>query len=137
MVRGGKLAACAGVVGLVLFTGWVVSSLRQAGHPAAGVQLSGLAAEDARDPQLMMATFVVPGACPIGFGAALRKVAGLRGGRAVTGHGVSFAVSGRPEPGAGSGPPRRVPSRCPQPSTTPCVSLAWRARAYRPCSRCR
>jgi hypothetical protein len=53
----------------------VVSSLRQAGHPPAGVQLSGLAAEDARDPQIMIAAFVVLGACSIGFGAALRKVA--------------------------------------------------------------
>ena len=34
---------------------WVVSSLRQAGHPVAGIQLSGLAAEDARDPPIMMA----------------------------------------------------------------------------------
>jgi hypothetical protein len=61
----------------VLFTAaWVVSSLRQAGQPAAGVQLSGLAAEDARDPQIVMAAFVVLGASSIGFGAALRKVTG-------------------------------------------------------------
>ena len=78
-MRLGKLAACRGVAGPLLFTAaWVVSSLRQAGHPAAGVQLSGLAAEDARDPQIMMAAFVVLGACSIGFGAALRKVAGHR-----------------------------------------------------------
>jgi hypothetical protein len=75
----GKLAACGGVAGPVLFTAaWVVSSLRQAGHPAAGVQLSGLAAGDARDPQIMVAAFVVLGACSIGFGAALRKAAGHR-----------------------------------------------------------
>ncbi len=78
-VRLGKLAAWGGVAGPVLFTAaWVVSSLRQAGHPAAGVQLSGLAAQDARDPQIMMAGFVVAGACSIGFGAALRRVAGHR-----------------------------------------------------------
>src|SRR5215467_14593988 len=78
-VRLGKLGACGGVAGPLLFTvAWVVSSLRQAGHPAAGVQLSGLAAEDARDPQIMMAAFVVLGACSIGFGAALRRVAGHR-----------------------------------------------------------
>lgn len=78
-VRLGKLAACGGVAGPLLFTAaWVVSSLRQAGHPAAGVQLSGLAAEDARDPQIMMAAFLVLGACSIGFGAALRRVAGHR-----------------------------------------------------------
>ena len=70
------LAACAGSAGPVLFTAaWVVSSLRQPGHhPAARIQLSGLAAEDARDPQIMMAAFVVLGACLIGFGAATHGV---------------------------------------------------------------
>ena len=63
----------------MLFTAaWVVSSLRQAGHPATEVQLSGLAAIDARDPQLMMAAFVVLGCCSIGLGAALRAVAGAK-----------------------------------------------------------
>ncbi len=71
-----KLAAYGGVAGPVLFTAaWVVSSLRQGGHPAAAVQLSGLAAEDARDPQLMMTAFVVLGAGSIGLGAALSRVA--------------------------------------------------------------
>ncbi len=75
----GKLAACGGVAGPLLFTAaWVASSLRQAGHPAAGIQLSGLAAQDARDPQIMIAGFVVLGASSIAFGAALRTVAGLR-----------------------------------------------------------
>ncbi len=74
-----KLAGYGGVAGPVLFTAaWVVSSLRQAGHPAAAVQLSGLAAGDARDPQLMMTAFVVLGACSIGLGAALSRVAVLR-----------------------------------------------------------
>jgi len=71
-----RLAGCAGIAGPLLFTvAWVASSLRQAGHPAAGVQLSGLAAQDARDPQVMIAAFVVLGACSIGFGAVLRKLA--------------------------------------------------------------
>jgi hypothetical protein len=39
----------------------VASSLRRAGHSAAELQLSGLAAEDARDPQIMMAGFVLLG----------------------------------------------------------------------------
>ena len=65
-MRLGKLAA------------WVVSSLRQTGHPAAEVQLSGLAALDARDPQIMIVGFVVLGACSAGFGAALRTVATRR-----------------------------------------------------------
>jgi hypothetical protein len=55
-----RLAAYGGVAGPVFFTAaWVVSSLRQTGHPATGVQLSGLAAADARDPLLMMAAFVL------------------------------------------------------------------------------
>jgi hypothetical protein len=79
VMRLGKLAACGGVAGPLLFTAaWVVSSLRQAGHPAAAIQLSGLAAEDARDPQIMMTGFVVLGGCTVAFGAALRQVAGHR-----------------------------------------------------------
>lgn len=75
----GKLAAWGGAAGPLLFTAaWVASSLRQPGHPAAEIQLSGLAAEDARDPQIMIAGFVVLGACSFGFGAALLKVAGRR-----------------------------------------------------------
>ncbi|HUY48703.1 MAG TPA: DUF998 domain-containing protein [Streptosporangiaceae bacterium] len=70
-----RLAAFGGIAGPVLFTvAWVVGSLRQAGHSAVEVQLSGLAAEDARDPQIMMAAFVVLGGCLIGFGAALGRV---------------------------------------------------------------
>lgn len=74
-----RLAAYGGVAGPVLFTAaWMVSSLRQAGHPATEVQLSGLAATDARDPQLMMAAFMVLGCCSIGLGAALRRVPAAR-----------------------------------------------------------
>ncbi len=80
-MRLGRLAAWGGVAGPLAFTAaWVVSSLLQAGHPAAEVQLSGLAAEDARDPQFMIAGFVVLGACSIGFGAALRQVTGRGAG---------------------------------------------------------
>ena len=65
-----RLAAAGGLAGPVLFTvAWVASSLRQAGHSAAEVQLSGLAAEDARDPQIMMAGFVLLGAGTVVFGA--------------------------------------------------------------------
>jgi hypothetical membrane protein len=71
----GRLAAIGGIVGPVLFTvGWAVSTARQAAPPAE-VQLSGLAAGNARDPELMMAAFIVLGGCSIGFGAALRPVA--------------------------------------------------------------
>ena len=70
-----RSAAAGGVAGPVLFTvAWVVGSLRQAGHSAAEVQLSGLAAEDARDPQIMMAGFVVLGAGTVVFGAGLGRL---------------------------------------------------------------
>jgi hypothetical protein len=70
-----RVAGLAGIAGPVLFTaGWLASSLRQAA-PLAEVQLSGLAAADARDPQLMMAAFIVLGGCTIGLGAGLRRVA--------------------------------------------------------------
>jgi Protein of unknown function (DUF998) len=69
-----RAAGLAGIAGPVLFTaGWLASSLRQAA-PLAEVQLSGLAAEDARDPQLMMAAFIVLGGCSLGLGAGLRRV---------------------------------------------------------------
>jgi len=74
-MRLSRLAALGGVVGPALFTvAWLTGSLRQAGHPAAQIQLSGLAADDARDPQIMMAGFVVLGVCSIGFGVALDRV---------------------------------------------------------------
>ena len=74
-----RLAAAGGIAGPVLFTvAWVVGSLRQAGHSAAGVQLSGLAAEDAQDPQIMMAGFVALGAGTVVFGAGLGRVSAPR-----------------------------------------------------------
>ena len=77
-VKLSRLAA-GGVAGPVLFTlAWVVSSLRQAGHSAAEVQLSGLAAEDARDPQIMMAGFVLLGVGTAAFGAGLGRVTATR-----------------------------------------------------------
>ena len=74
-MRLSRLGAWCGVAGPVLFTAaWVAGSLRQTGHSATEVQLSGLAADDARDPQIMAAGFVVLGVCSIGFGIALRRV---------------------------------------------------------------
>ena len=73
-MRLSRLGAWCGVMGPVLFTAaWVVGSLRQTGHSATEVQLSGLAADDARDPQIMVAGFVLLGVCSIGFGIALRR----------------------------------------------------------------
>lgn len=76
-MRPGRLAAWGGVAGPLVFTAaWVVGSLRQAGLSPGEVQLSGLAADDARDPQVMIAGFTVLGACSAAFGAALRREAG-------------------------------------------------------------
>ena len=69
-----KVGAVAGIAGPVVFTSaWIVSSLRQTGHPAADLQISGLAAEDARDPWIMIAGFLVLGGCGVAFGASLRE----------------------------------------------------------------
>ncbi len=81
-VRGfaARAGAAAGIVGPAAFTGaWIASSLRQTGYPAAEIQISGLAAPDARDPWIMVAGFVVLGGCVVAFGAALRDVLGGRG----------------------------------------------------------
>jgi hypothetical membrane protein len=76
-----RLGAVAGVAGPAAFTlAWVAGSLRQPGLSFATPQISGLAAENATDPWLMMSGFVVLGGCAVGFGAAL--AAGLGGYRA-------------------------------------------------------
>jgi hypothetical membrane protein len=73
---GTRLLASCGIAGPVAFTAaWVASSLLQTGYSATRVQLSGLAAMNARDPQIMIAGFIVLGACLIAFGAALGRVA--------------------------------------------------------------
>jgi hypothetical protein len=80
-MRGSAARACAaaGIAGPAVFTGaWIVSSLRQTGHPAAEIQISGLAAPDARDPWIMIAGFLVLGGCSVAFGAALRDALGGR-----------------------------------------------------------
>jgi hypothetical membrane protein len=77
---GPRAGAAVGIAGPAAFTGaWIASSLRQTGYPAAEIQISGLAAPDARDPWIMVAGFVVLGGCAVAFGAALRDVLGGRG----------------------------------------------------------
>jgi hypothetical protein len=78
-VRLSRLSAAGDVAGPVLFTvAWVVGSLRHAGHSAAEVQLSGLAAEDAWNPQIMMAGFVLLGAGTVVLGAGLGRLTAPR-----------------------------------------------------------
>jgi hypothetical membrane protein len=72
-----RAGAAAGIAGPAAFTAaWIVGSLRQTGYPAAEIQISGLAAPDARDPWIMVAGFVVLGGCTVAFGAALHDVLG-------------------------------------------------------------
>ena len=78
-----RAGAAAGIAGPAAFTAaWIAGSLRQTGHPAAEIQISGLAAPDARDPWIMIAGVLVLGGCSGAFGAALR---GALGGRARAG----------------------------------------------------
>ena len=90
-----RAAAAAGVAGPAVFTGaWVVSSLRQAGHSATEVQISGLAAPDARDPWIMITGFVVLGGCAVAFGEALHEAIGGPVPRLVQGMGVLTVAAG-------------------------------------------
>ena len=76
-----RAGAVAGVIGPAAFTvGWIAAAFRQSGLPFSAPQISGLAAENARDPWLMISAFLLLGGCAIGFGAALR--AGLGGRQA-------------------------------------------------------
>jgi hypothetical membrane protein len=75
-----RLGALAGVAGPAAFTlAWVVAALRQPGKSFAAVQISGLAADDARDPWLMIGGFLVLGGCGIAFGRTLFSELGGRG----------------------------------------------------------
>jgi Protein of unknown function (DUF998) len=68
------LGAVAGIAGPVAFTaGWATASLRQTGYSATQVQISGLAAPDARDPGIVIAAFLVLGGCSVAFGEALHR----------------------------------------------------------------
>ncbi len=81
-----RLGAIAGIAGPAAFTAaWVVASLLQTGHSATEVQISGLAAPDARDPWIMITGFVVLGGCSVAFGTALRSELGGSGRRAGSG----------------------------------------------------
>jgi len=79
---GFRLRAACGIAGPVAFTAaWVASTLHQTGYSIAEEHLSGLAAPDARDPEIMLAGFLALGACTTAFGSALSEALG-RPGRA-------------------------------------------------------
>jgi len=74
-----RAGALAGVAGPAAFTlAWVVSAFRQPGLSFAAPQISGLAADNARDPWLVISGLVLLGGCGIVFGAALRAALGGR-----------------------------------------------------------
>jgi hypothetical membrane protein len=90
-----RLGAVAGIAGPLAFTAaWVIASLRQTGHPVTEVQISGLAAPDARDPGIMIAGFVVLGGCSVAFGGALSRSAGGPGPRLIQCAGVLTVAAG-------------------------------------------
>jgi hypothetical protein len=68
------------LAGPVAFTAaWAAASLLQAGRGVVEVQISGLAAPDARDPWIMITGFVVLGGCAVAFGSALHSELGGAG----------------------------------------------------------
>lgn len=90
-----RVRALAGVAGPVVFTAaWVASSLRQAGHGAVSIQLSGLAAADARDPWIMTTGFLVLGGCTAWFGQELARDPGGLAARFIQGAGVLTVAAG-------------------------------------------
>ncbi|MCW2930267.1 MAG: hypothetical protein JWM19_1229 [Actinomycetia bacterium] len=83
------------MAGPVVFTvAWITASVRQAGHGVLTVQLSGLAAADARDPWIMITGFLVLGGCTVAFGEELaRDLQGLAP-RLIEGAGVLTVAAG-------------------------------------------
>jgi hypothetical membrane protein len=74
------IGGLAGLAGPAVFTAaWAIESLLQTGHGATEVQISGLAAPDARDPWIMITGFVVLGGCSAVFGTALHRELGGSG----------------------------------------------------------
>ncbi|HUA40267.1 MAG TPA: DUF998 domain-containing protein [Streptosporangiaceae bacterium] len=71
--------AITGILGPAGFTAaWIAAAFRQPRLAFAAPQISGLAADNARDPWLMISGFVLLGGCAVGFGAALRAELGGR-----------------------------------------------------------
>jgi hypothetical protein len=74
-----RAGAIAGIAGPVAFTAaWIAAAFRQPGLSFSAPQISGLAADNARDPWLMVAGFLLLGGCAVGFGAALSVALGGR-----------------------------------------------------------
>jgi hypothetical protein len=90
-----RVRALSGVAGPVVFTAaWIAGSLRQTGHGPLSVQLSGLAAPDARDPWIMITGFLVLGGCTVWFGEELARDVGGPAPRLIQGAGVLTLAAG-------------------------------------------
>ena len=90
-----RAGAAAGIAGPAVFTGaWVVSSLRQSGYGVIEVQISGLAAPDARDPWIMITGFLVLGGCTVAFAEALREAVGGPAPRLIQAAGAATIAAG-------------------------------------------
>ncbi len=77
MRRWYRLRALGGIVGPAAFTAaWALSASRQPGYSIREEHISGLAAPDARNPELMVTGFLVLGACTIAAGSALEDALG-------------------------------------------------------------
>jgi hypothetical protein len=84
-----RIRTLAGVAGPVVFTSaWIAGSLLQTGQGALRVQLSGLAADDARDPWIMITGFLVLGTSTVVFGQELSEELPGPGPRLIQGAGL-------------------------------------------------
>jgi uncharacterized protein DUF998 len=74
-VRGsGRLGAACGVIGPTVFTvAWIVAARRQDEYLVRHEHISGLAARDAVNPQIMTTGFLTLGACVVAFARSLER----------------------------------------------------------------
>jgi hypothetical protein len=81
MSRSGRFGALCGVLGPVAFTAaWLLAQRRQDEYQVRHEHISGLAARDATDPQLMTAGFLALGGSTVAFASALERRFGPRPG---------------------------------------------------------
>ena len=107
-----RVATAAGIIGPAAFTiAFTSSERRQDGYSIRDEHISGLAAPDARNPEVLLTGFLVMGGSTILFATALRdRLGGPRGGLgpillALSGAGAIGAGLLRPRPHAAA-PPR-------------------------------
>lgn len=76
-----RLRASCGLIGPAAFTAaWIAAQRRQDEYQIRHEHISGLAARDANDPQVMTAGFLTLGGCTVAFASALERRLGPRAG---------------------------------------------------------